>query len=461
MKKRFLSFSIVISALLFLNSCEFGIEDESSKNQITILSGQVVDSESGNPVVGASVKINGDTSYTGSSTNSEGNFKVEFDLNSDQELTVIFYKNGYYSDTTKIFVATGSETTLSLVRLRAVSGSGTGTSGQAASLYLYSQSSPSVGVKESGALEAAQIIFEVLDSSGVPITSVNKVFVRFSFLSNPGGGEYLYPDSIETNSLGRATVTLNSGTVAGVVQVIASIASNSNLIQSRPVMLSIYGGLPDINHFDVASENLNYPAYGLVGYVIPFTAYVGDKYSNPVRPNTTVYFSTTSGIIGGSAQTTSSGTATVELLTQPFPNHGQYGQGFFEVTASTIDENSILIETNTIRLLSGYPVLNVTPNSINISNGGSQAFIFQVSDINVNPLAEGTGISVTVEEGDISLSGDIDITLPDTQSSVYTQFSFTAYDSEPGTELQQNAVIKIQCSGPNGDETISITGITR
>ena len=84
-----------------------------------------------------------------------------------------------------------------------------------------------------------------------------------------------------------------------------------------------------------------------------------------------------------------------------------------------------------------------------------------MSDINGNPLVKGTRISVTVEEGDVNLSGDIDITLPDTQSSVYTQFSFTAYDSEPGTELQQNAVIKIQCSSPNGDEVLSIPGITR
>jgi len=41
---------------------------------------------------------------------------------------------------------------------------------------------------------------------------------------------------------------------------------------------------PIRDHFAVASEKLNYPAYGLIGYEILFTAFAGDKYSNPVRP---------------------------------------------------------------------------------------------------------------------------------------------------------------------------------
>ena len=460
MKIKLIISSVIFIVFVFLNSCELGI-DENPESTLTTISGQVVDSESGNPVVGATVKVYNDTSYTGGTTNSNGLFQIDFNINNDQELNVVIYKSGYLPDTLNIYITSGSENNISLVKLVATTGSGNGKSGQAASLYLYSQSAASIGVKESGALEAAQIVFQVLDSSGVPITFENKVYVQFSFLSGPGGGEYLYPDSVESNSLGRATVTLNSGTVAGVVQVIARINSINGLIQSQPVALSIFGGIPDINHFDIASENLNYPAYGIVGFSISFTAYVGDKYSNPVRPNTTVYFSTTSGIIGGSAQTSTSGTATVELLTQPFPNHNEYGLGFFEVTASTIDENSELIQTSSIRLLSGYPVLNVSPNSINITNGGNQVFVFQISDSNGNPLAEGTRIAVTVEEGDIDLSGDIDVTLPDTQSSFYTQFSFTAYDSEPGTELQQNAMIEIQCSSPNGNQMLNITGITR
>ena len=85
-------------------------------------------------------------------------------------------------------------------------------------------------------------------------------------------------------------------------------------------MIAIYGGFPDPNHYAVASDKLNYPNYGIIGVEIPFTAFVGDKYSNPVRPGTSVYFETTSGIIDGSNTTDNLGRATVTMLTQPFPD---------------------------------------------------------------------------------------------------------------------------------------------
>ena len=151
----------------------------------------------------------------------------------------------------------------------------------------------------------------------------------------------------------------------------------------------------------------------------------------------------------------------MNLITQPFPNHQIYGPGFFEVTASTIDENSQMIYTNSIRLLSGYPIINVSPQEIDILNGGSQSFTYIISDGNNNPLANGNSISVTVEEGDIDILGDIDYALPDTQSRIFTQFSFTAFDSRPDTLNPVNAVIKISTTGPNGDKSVNIYGTTR
>ena len=46
-------------------------------------------------------------------------------------------------------------------------------------------------------------------------------------------------------------------------------------------------------------------------------------------------------------------------------------------------------------------------------------------------------------------------------SEVFTQFSFSAFDSEPDTLNPVNAVIKIQSTGPNGDESINIFGTSR
>ena len=347
--------------------------------------------------------------------------------------------------------------------MKQLQGSGGNPSGQAASIYLYYQSVTSIGVKESGTNETAQIIFELLDSTGVPIDFNNSVLVNFNFGSSPGGGEYLYPSSAYSNSIGRVSVTLNTGTKAGVAQIIAEFTINGITVKSKPVLIAIHSGFPDQAHFEVASEKLNYPELGIIGYEIPFTAFVGDKYSNPVRPGTSVYFETTSGIIAGSNLTDDLGRSTVTLLTQPFPNLDESGcgPGFFRVTASTVDENDNNIQISTIRLLSGLPQISVTPSTFDISNGGSQAFNYTVSDGNGNPLSEGQKISVTVSEGDLDVSGDIDITLLDTQSKIFTMFSFTAYDAVPDTVRLHQAIIDISTSGPNGDKKYSIYGAAR
>ena len=46
-------------------------------------------------------------------------------------------------------------------------------------------------------------------------------------------------------------VTLNTGTKAGVAQIIAQMTVNGSVIKSRPVLISIHGGFPDQNHFVV------------------------------------------------------------------------------------------------------------------------------------------------------------------------------------------------------------------
>jgi hypothetical protein len=81
--------------------------------------------------------------------------------------------------------------------------------------------------------------------------------------------------------------------------------------------------------------------------------------------------------------------------------------------------------------------------------------------VNGNPLASGTTISVSAAEGDIKVSGDISINLPDTQSRSFTMFSFSAYDSKPEETNPKRAEIKISVSGPNGESSTTIVGNAR
>ena len=461
MEKKYLNLLyILITLALTILGCKFETPPTQTTGGTVSLSGQVVDNITGNAIGDVSVTIIGGTSNQGLTTNNSGSFSTDVNIDQDKELTLIANRSGYDPDTIAVYAAVGSKVNNLILKLNQNESSNGNSSEPANSIYLYSQSDKSIGVKESGSNETAQIIFEILDKSGIPISSDQAVTISFKFGSNPGGGEYLYPASVKSNSLGRASVTLNTGTKAGVAQIIAQMTVNEKTISSRPVLISIHGGFPDQNHFDVASDKLNYPEYGIVGYEIKFTAFVGDKYTNPVRTGTSVYFDATSGIIEGSNLTDDLGRSTVTYLTQPFPNLNEpgYGAGFFRVTASTIDENNENIQTSTVRLLSGLPVMTVDPATFNIPNGGSQTFNYTVSDGNGNPLAEGQTISVKVSEGDLKVSGDVQVKLLDTQSKAFTFFSFTAYDAKPDTIKSNKAVIDIETTGPNGDKKISISG---
>lgn len=464
MKKKIFLFMVAAAGLLSFHGCEFGSSDGTNPDvtdNVTV-SGQVVESISGDPIFGATVKLTDGEEVVTTTTDVSGTYSLEIYIADDKELSVIAYKSGYSTDTLQFYASAGKPVTAPIIQLKQIQGTGGTSSGGAATINLYSQSHTSIGVIESGANESAQLIFQVLDSTGVAIGSDNSVILNFSLTSGPGGGEYIYPSSVRTNALGRASVSLNTGTKAGVAQITAEMTVNGKSIKSKPILMAIHGGFPDANHFDVACDALNYPLYGIIGAEIQFTAFVGDKYSNPVRPGTSVYFSANSGIIEGSDQTDDLGRATVTLLTQPFPNDATAGPGFFRVQASTVNESQTEISASTLRLLSGLTqITGISPGTFDIANGGSQSFTFKVSDGNGNPLAAGTQIRVSVKSGDVDVSGDIEIKLPDTQSKAFTNFSFTVFDSKPEETKVQNAVIEISVTGPNGDSKAAISGTSR
>lgn len=456
MKKYFLSI-IIIALTILVSSCKTNPDATSADGAATsTLTGKVVNELSGDGIENAIIRVSDGTTEKGATTDENGNYTVEIDLLTDSELKIYTYADGYFNDTSSVFAIKGETTNVPLIKLRQNSNSGSSQSGKASSIYLYSQSVTFVGVKESGSNETAQLIFEVLDSSGVPINDKNSITVNFSFGSSPGGGEYLYPSSAKTNSLGKVTCTFNSGTIAGVSEVIATISRDGKTIKSRPVLIAIHGGFPDINHFHVASEKLNYPFLGGVGFEINFTAYAGDKYSNPVRPGTSVYFETTSGIIQGSNQTDNLGRATVTLLTQPSPNHPTYGKGFFVVTAKTVDENQTLITTNTLRLLSGFPLITISPTTFNVKLGGLVSFDYTVMDVNNNPIAEGNKISVTTNGADVELAGMTSVDMPDVLYGM-THFSFSLINVADSANTRP-ITITITTSGKNGNNSLSISG---
>jgi hypothetical protein len=464
-KSIFILFISVITIFLF--SCkeesaviaDIGGDDEII-TLFTIISGQVVDKQTGFPIDSGLVHIAGTTVNSIVYTDETGQFFSQVQLIEDEDLIIIAYKQDYRADTTNTTATAGQDLPLASIQLEKLD-NGTGPSGDPVSIFLSSISSTIIGVKESGSEETTQIIFAVQDSAGTPIDLIHMVTVDFRLGSGPGGGEFLSPASSNTNGSGTAVVNLTSGTKAGAVQVIAEVDLGGQMISSLPVGVTIHGGLPDDTHFSIAPAKVNFAGYNIYGLHNPITAFVGDKYANPVRPETAVYFTTTGGIIEGSTLTDLEGIGSVNLISAaPKPTHPVLGAGFATITASTIDENSSVISKETIVLFSGIPQVSISPTSINIPNGGSQSFSYYVGDQNGNPLASGTAISVNVEGENVDSQGDISFTLPDTQSAGWTQFGFLLYDTAGDTVNVKPVTVRVETSGPNGGAFMTIGGVT-
>lgn len=462
--KNFSKILIIILLILFsYYGCKSTTEPDdnnnNTSNQVTV-EGLVLDEVSGSPVANAVVIIRFDSTSIGTTTGSDGKYSKVFNISGPKELKIIASKEGYLPDTVIAYAVVGRVTTAPTHKLE--KSSIDQSSGNASSIYLYSLSANNIGVKESGSLETAYLTFEVQDSLGRPIDLAHSVTVYFSIGSGPGGNESIFPLSAKTDAKGKASVTLISGIKAGVVQIVAQFQQNNKTIKSQPVSISIHGGLPDQAHFSIAPDKLNFPGYNIYGLTNSIACYVGDKYGNPVRPQTSVYFTTTGGIIQGSTLTNESGIGSVTLISaDPKPTHPILGKGFATITAKTIDETNKTITSECLVLFSGLPTtMSVSPTTFDLPNQGSLTFNYMVADQNNNPLSSGQNITVKAEGENIKLTGDVSINIPDTQSPAWTQFSFTLQDSNDSVKVAP-CLITIKTSGPNGENKITISGTTR
>lgn len=460
-------FYLFLVTLFLISGCKKSetpvTPDGSTAGEITI-SGKVLDFSSGAGIDNVAIIIQGITGDTtvlkSTATTSTGTYSLKFSITKPGDLKILAQKEGYLADSTVVFATAGREITASDLLIKQ-SGTASGAKRSPAAVYLKEISLPVIGVRGSGSPENTEITFVVVDSVGRPLDLLNSVTVNFSFGSNPLGGLKLDPASGKTDAAGEVKTVLTSGTIAGAIQLTARIGTGASAVTSIPVAVTIHGGLPDQDHFSIAPELFNIPGWHIFGVEDKVTAYVGDKYSNPVRPSTPVYFNTTGGIIPGSALTSDNGLATVALYSAlPRPVHPTLGNGFATVTGFTADENQQQVSRSIVLLFSGPPIASLTPTTFDIPNLGSQTFNYVVQDINGNPLVKDTKITIKAEGENIKLLGDVEITLPDTQSQAWTQFSFVLLDTEeePKSRLVS---LTLEVDGANGKVNFTIYGTIR
>jgi len=326
---------------------------------------------------------------------------------------------------------------------------------EAAHIEEISTDPPSIGVLGAGDHETAVLIFEVQDCNGIPVDLDHAVTLNFDV--EPVTGEtdaYLCPLSATTNDRGQATTTVNSGTMSGAVKVSASYAT----LEGAPIVVAIHGDQPDVEHFGIAFEQINIAGLVHAGIHNPVTAYVGDAWGNPVPLGTRVWFYSEYGLVQGSAGTNEHGEATVDEVTAaPFPQIPG-GDGLVTVCAQTVDKSGAWIETCGDVMWSGSTIVEILePEAgFDVPNGGAVTIQFQVRDANFNPLTEGTSISVAATEGE--LAGVTSFTLPDTQSSAYTEFEVILTDDDALDVDPRTSIVTITVTSFNGDVVTTISG---
>jgi hypothetical protein len=423
------------------------------------ISGLITDNTSSKVLSGAAVAIIFGDSIANRVTDTDGKFIATISVTKSVEVEFITSLKGYYTDTTFASVVGGQNDSVHIkLQQKTI---GTDVAGPPASIVLVSTSAQSIGVKETGSVESALITFEVQDSSGNAINIDHSTLVNFSLGSSPGGGEYINPTSAKTDANGQVIVSISSGTKAGVVQFVAQINSNGKTIVSKPVNITIHGGHPDKDHLTIYPKNLNVAGWHIDGNTDEVIAIVGDKYANPVKPLTATYFTTTGGIIEGSALTDNDGEGQVQLITgNPYPVDPVFGPGFATVTVYTADENYNTISDTALVLFSGASIIAAADSFPEVPYPGEEAVQYTIKDVNGNPIASGNKVGVSVVQGSgVSLLGDINFYTIDTQNKNATSFSFKIENPLVTTPLGRRVIIiNIDVSGPNGADTKQISG---
>ena len=325
------------------------------------------------------------------------------------------------------------------------------------SIALINVSTQQLSIRSVGGTESASMIFEGRDSLGNPIDFSNQTLISFK-LQGDTAGAFISPNSVKTDPVtGRVTTSISGGPTPGVLQVYASAKSDS--VKSSPVRFTIASGLPDSAHFNVI-VGLS-PSIPQFNYGVPSTAFAnvyvaaGDTFGNPAQAGTSIYFTTNAGNVDPSGSLDQNGNA---VVTWRFALNPKPANSVAWVTARTVNGHGKFV-LDTVRVFLTYaPIIDTLVGpfaNFQIPHGLSQAFTFRVADLNGNPLAQGTTISVTASgaaASQVLLSGDVNKVLNDTKIAGLgsTLFSVTIADTTTGAgQSPKPLTLTISVTGPN------------
>lgn len=283
-----------------------------------------------------------------------------------------------------------------------------------------------LSVKGVGGEENATVTYEARDLLGNALDFANQTKLFFSFVGVAGSDEEVNPDSAITNPFtGRASVNVTSGTRSTVLQVVARNASNT--VRSSPVPIIVHGGFVVDSLFTFTNIVRNISSKEKTPVTIAMS--LGDRYGNPVKPGTAVYFESSVGIIKASAFTDNNGIVTTTVT--PSEN-----LGLRKIVASTVGESggsvNVLLKKELPILMSGVPVITVPSDTITLFDGGETTVNFKIADASNNPISDGHLVSTSLSgsvANEIGLRGDQSFVTRDVTDTSQTNYSLIVRDN--------------------------------
>jgi hypothetical protein len=188
-----------------------------------------------------------------------------------------------------------------------------------------------------GRSESAQVTFQVVDDHGTGLGGVDVGFGATTYT----GGLTISPTHATTDSTGKVSVMVSSGTIPTPVRVIATATRNGVTISGLSDTLTISTGLPIQKSMSMSAAPYNIEGGNYDGVTSTVTVMLADQYGNPVSDNTAINFVAEGGSVGSSAQggcTTTNGGCSVTFRSQELrPVNGRvtllaYVQGIEDFT---------------------------------------------------------------------------------------------------------------------------------
>jgi len=175
------------------------------------------------------------------------------------------------------------------------------------------------GTGGAGRSETSTVVFQVVDTSGLPVENTTVGFV----LSTTLGGLSLSQASALSDSNGNVQTIVQAGTVSTSVRITASVTGTTPLLTSQSDQLVVTTGIPDQNSHSISLSSLNPNAWGYDGVKETVTVYMADHFNNPVPDDTAITFQTEGGQIEGSCLTFGGTCSVIWTSSLPRPSNGR------------------------------------------------------------------------------------------------------------------------------------------